>query len=145
MAEPPLSPTKALSFEQLAVARRSTQAVSDFLKKRILGYLDTLRTLLLPERFLGRLAGSKFDVPGADKALLELQEVTSLTHPGLSSLPLVVIQSQIPTFLPPESVIAAATELSGIDAFIELIDLEAIRELPDPFRQRVSQFIPGQL
>jgi hypothetical protein len=260
MAEPPLSPTRALSFEQLAVARRSTQAVSDFLEKRILGYLDTLRFLLLPERFLGRLAGSKFDVPGADKALMELQdnyrrlpgkpfdfpkefetewlaevgakldlqhweysreisaesgkrnvtitsptrwilaygpgctasqaiqaftrkqdrrgidqlrqfvvntlvmqalmarsgglsailaelryEVTALTHPGLSSLPLVVLQSQVPTFLPPDSVIAAATELSGIDAFIELVDLEAIRQLSDPFRQRISQFFPGQL
>src|SRR5208282_2062983 len=75
MAETPfLSPTKNLSFEQLAVARKSTQAVSDFLEKQLLGYLDTLRSLLMPERLLGKLAGSKFDVPGADKALIELQE-----------------------------------------------------------------------
>ena len=46
MAETFLSPTKNLSFEQLAAARKSTQAVSDFLEKRLLGYLDTLRSLL---------------------------------------------------------------------------------------------------
>jgi hypothetical protein len=260
MAETSLSPTKEISFEQLARARKSTQAVSDFLEKQLLGYLDTLRSLFLPERFLGKLAGSKFDVPGADKALTEIQDnyrripgkpfdfpkefetdwlgevgtklelqrwessreistetgkrtivVTSPTrwilaygpaysasqaiqafarkqdrrgidqlrqfvvntlvmqaliarnaglpailselrynvntqsHPGLSGLPLVVILSPISTFLPPESVIAAATELSGIDAFIELIDIEAVRQLSDPFKQRVVQLIPELL
>jgi len=260
MAETFLSPTRNLSFEQLAAARKSTQAVSDFLEKRLLGYLDTIRSLLLPERLLGKLAGSKFDVPGADKALTELQDtyrrlpgkpfdfpkefetdwlveiglkldlqrweyskeistesgkrmiqITSPTrwilaygpgysvsqaiqafgrrqdrrgidqlrqfvvntlvmqalmtrnaglaailaelrynvntqaHPGLSGLPVVVIQSQISTFLPPESIIAAATELSGIDAFIELIDVEAVRQLSDPFKQRIVQLIPELL
>jgi len=261
MAETPfLSPTKNLSFEQLASARKSTQAVSDFLEKRLLGYLDTLRSLLLPERILGKLAGSKFEVPGADKTLTELQEsyrrlpgkpfdfpkefetdwlsevgvkldlqrweysreistdsgkrtvtftsptrwilsygpgfsvvqaiqafsrrqdrrgtdqlrqfvvnmlvinsliarssnLTSLigelrynihpeTHPGLPGLPVVAVQSQVSTFVPPESVIAAATELSGIDAFIELIDLEAIRQLSDPFKERIAQLIPGRV
>jgi hypothetical protein len=261
MAETPfLSPTKNLSFEQLASARKSTQVVSDFLEKRLIGYLETLRSLLVPERILGKLAGSKFEVPGADKALAELQEnyrrlpgkpfdfakefeidwlsevgvkpeiqrweysreistdsgkravaftsptrwilsygpgysvpqaiqafsrrqdrrgtdqlrqfvvnmlvmqsliarsggLTSLigelrydvrteTHPGLSALPVVVVQSQIPTFVPPESVIAAATELSGINAFIELIDLEAIRQLSDPFKEKIAQLIPGKI
>ena len=257
MAE--ISPTKNLSFEQLAVARKSTQAVSDFLEKQLLGYLDTLRSLLMAERLLGKLAGSKFDVPGADKALTELQDnyrrlpgkpfdfpkefesdwlteigvkldvqrweasreistesgkrmilitsptrwvlaygpgysvsqaiqafasrqdrrgidqlrqfvvntlvmqamiarssglssilaelrynVSMQTHPGLSGLSVVVIQSHVPTFLPPEPVIAAATELSGVNAFIELVDVEAIRQLSDPFKQRIAQLIPDQ-
>ncbi|MBV8378501.1 MAG: hypothetical protein JO279_16005 [Verrucomicrobia bacterium] len=82
---------------------------------------------------------------GLSSILSELRyDVTSLTHPGLSSLPLVVLQSHISTFLPPESVIAAATELSGIDAFIELIDVEAMRQISDPFKLRISQLIPGQ-
>ncbi len=254
------SPTKNISFEQLAAARKSTQAVADFLEKQLLGYLDTFRSLLLPERLLGKLAGSKFEVPGADKALTELQEnyrrlpgkpfdfpkeletdwlaevgaklevqrweysreistesgkrtilvtsptkwilaygpgysvsqavqsfasrqdrrgtdqlrqfvvntmvmqaliarssglssvfaqlrynVASQTHPGLTGLPVVAIQSQILTFLPPEPIIAAATELSGINAFIELIDIESVRDLSDPFKQRVSELIPQQL
>jgi hypothetical protein len=258
MAETTASPTKKLSFEQLATARKSTQAVSDMLEKQLLGFLDTLRSLLLPERLLGKHAGSKFDVPGADKALTELQEtyrrlpgkpfdfpkefdsgwlgevgvkldlhrweyareiaaesgkrsivITSPTrwvlaygpgysvsqaiqsfgrgqdrraidqlrqfmvnalvmqallarssglisiftelrydvftqpHAGLNGLPLVVIQSQIPTFLPPDPLIAAATELSGINAFIELIEVEAVRQMADPFKQRISQLIEG--
>src|SRR5271170_4929281 len=36
MAETSLSPTKEISFEQLARARKSTQAVSDFLEKQLL-------------------------------------------------------------------------------------------------------------
>jgi hypothetical protein len=259
MAETSLSPTKNISFEQLAVARRSTQAVSEFLEKQLLGYLDTLRSLFLPERVLGKFAGSKFEVPGAEKALTELQEnyrrlpgkpfdfakefetdwlgevgakldvqrweyyreissesgkrtilitsptrwvlaygpgysvseairafahkqdrrgtdqlrqfvvntlvmqsliarsgglssifaelrygVTTQTHPAFSGLPAILIQSQIPTFLPPEPIIAAATDLSGVDAFIELIDVESIRQLSDPFKQRISQLIPQQ-
>jgi len=258
MADMTSSPIKSLSFEQLAVARKSTQAVSDFLEKQLLGYLDTLRSLLLPERLLGKLAGSKFEVPSADKTLTELQEnyrrlpgkpfdfpkeletewlvevgakldlfrweytreiatesgkrailITSPTrwilaygpgysvsqavqafarrqdrrgidqlrqfvvntfvmqsliarssnltsmlselrynvstqpHPGLNGLPVVVIQSQVPAFLPPESLIAAATELSGVNAFIELIDVEAVRQMPDPFKQRISELILG--
>jgi hypothetical protein len=253
------SPTKDISFQQLAVARRSTQAVSDFLEKQLLGYLDTLRSLLLPDRVLGKFAGSKFEVPGAEKALTELQEnyrrlpnkpfdfpkefetdwlgevgakldvqrweyyreistefgkrtilitsptrwvlaygpgysvsqairafaqkqdrrgtdqlrqfvintlvmqsliarsgglssilaelrydVTTGSHPAFSGLPAIVIQSQIPTFLPPEPIIAAATDLSGVDAFIELIDVESIRQLSDPFKQRISELIPQQ-
>src|SRR5690348_13325543 len=74
MAETTASPTKTLSFEQLAAARSSTQAVSAIVEKQLLGYLHTLRSLLVPERLLGKLAGSKFDAPGADKALTELQE-----------------------------------------------------------------------
>jgi hypothetical protein len=258
MAETYSSPTKNLSFERLAVVRKNTQAVSNFLEKQLLGYLDTLRSLFLPERLLGKLAGSKFDVPGAEKALAELQDhyrklpkpfdfpkefetdwlvevgvkidlhrweysreiaaesgkrailitspvrwilgygpgysasqaiqafarrqdrrgidqlrqfvvntlvmqalitrssglasifaelrynVSTQIHPGLPSLPVVVVQSHVPTFLPPEPVIAAATELSGVNAFIELIDLEAVRQLPDPFKQHISQLLPDQ-
>src|SRR5260370_2153201 len=83
MAETTASPTKRLSFEQLAAARKSTQAVSDMLEKQLLGYLDTLRSLLVPERLLGNLAGSKFDAPGADKGLTQFQE----DYPPLPSDP----------------------------------------------------------
>jgi hypothetical protein len=83
---------------------------------------------------------------GLSSILAELRyNVAAQTHPGFNGLPLVVIQSQIPTFLPPEPLIAAATELSGVNAFIELVDVEAIRELSDPFKQRISQLIPGLL
>ena len=63
MAETTASPTKKLSFEQLAAARKSTQAVSDILEKQLLGYLDTLRSLLVPERLLGKLADALAALP----------------------------------------------------------------------------------
>jgi hypothetical protein len=256
MAETLAAPVKNLSFEQLALVRKRTQAVAEFLEKRLGGYLDTLQSLLSPERLIGKLAGSRVEGLGLDKGLAEVQEnykrfagkpfdlpkdfetdwlsevgarldlhrweysreittesakrpilITSPTrwiltygpgysvaqavqafgrkqdrrgldqlrqfvvsalvmqtliarrsgiatlltdlrynvstqpHPGLNGLPVVVIQSQIPTFLPPEPVIAAATELSGVPAFIELIDIDAVREMPDPFKERITRLI----
>ena len=256
MAETAAAPTKSLSFEQLAAARKTTETVSQFLEKRLRSYLETLQSLLVPERILGKLAGSRFEVPGVEKTLRELQEkyrslsgkpfdfpkelesewlsevgpkhelyrweytqeiateegnrpiqITSPTrwilafgpgysvkqaiqafahkqdrrgtdqlrqfvvnelvmqaliarstglttllgelryrvraqfHPALSGLPLAVIQSQIPTFLPPEHIIAAATALSGVPAFIELIDVDAVRELSDPFKEQILQLV----
>ena len=58
-------------------------------------------------------------------------------HPGLNGLPLAVIQSQISTFLPPDPLIVTATEFSGVPAFIELIDVDDIRQMPDPFKERI--------
>jgi len=256
MAETSTCPTKTLSFEQLAIARKQTHAISDFLEQRLRTYLNTLQSLFLPERLLGKMVGSRFDAPGADKVLSELQEnyrklpgkpfdfpkefdkdwlgdvgarlelhrwdysreiatesgkrpilftsparwtlvygpgysvtqaletlarkqdrrgvdqlrqfvVNALVmqslisrssslasllddlryslslnpHPGLNGLPLVVIQSQISTFLPPEPLILTATEFSGVSAFIELIDVDAIRQMPDPFRERILALI----
>jgi hypothetical protein len=258
MAETFACQTKTLSFEQLAIARKQTQAVSEFLEKQLNNYLDILRSLFLPERVLGRIAGARFEVPGADKVLAELQEnyrklpgkpfdfpqefekewlvevgarldlhrweytrelsaesgkrsilftsptrwilsygpghsvsqalqafsrkqdrrgtdqlrqfvvnalvmqyliarSSSLTallsdlryglslspHPGLNGIPVVVIQSQINTFLPPEPLIIAATELSGVPAFIELIDADAVRQMSDPYKDRILALIDG--
>jgi hypothetical protein len=258
MAETFTCPTKTLSFEQLAIARKHTHAISDFLEQRLRTYLSTLQSLFLPERLLGKMVGSRFDAPGSDKVLSELQEnyrklpgkpfdfpkefdkdwlsdvgarlelhrwdysreiatesgkrsilftsparwtlvygpgysvtqaletvarkqdrrgvdqlrqfvVNALVmqslisrssslasllddlryslslnpHPGLNGLPLVVIQSQIFTFLPPEPLILTATEFSGVSAFIELIDVDAIRQMPDPFRERILALIAG--
>jgi hypothetical protein len=53
-----------------------------------------------------------------------------------------VIQSQVPVFLPPEPVIAAATELSGVPAFLELIDIEAVRKMADPLKEELLKLIP---
>jgi hypothetical protein len=55
----------------------------------------------------------------------------------LAVFALVVIQSQVSTFLPPEPLILAATEFSGVSAFIELIDVDAIRQMSDPFKERI--------
>lgn len=64
----------SLSLQELPELRRKTDAVSRFLKQQIAGHLETLRPLLAPERVFGKYAGGKSDVPGADRALAELQQ-----------------------------------------------------------------------
>jgi hypothetical protein len=257
MPEIPSAPIKNLSLEQLATTRKNTQAVADFLEKQLLANLETLRVLLLPERLVGRLAGTRTEVAGATKGLAELQtaykqfagkpfefpkefetdwlsevgtnldlhrweynqeietdsgkkailitspirwiltygptyslaqaiqafgrkqdrrgtdqlrqfvvnamviqtllarsaglrhlfsqlryDVLTQAHPGLHGLPVIVIQSQVPVFLPPEPVIATATELSGVPAFLELIDIDAVRKMTDPLKEELLTLIP---
>jgi hypothetical protein len=74
MAEPG-NTAKALTFEQLVEFREKTEAISQFLSKRLKAHLETLRLLLAPRRLLGKYVGVKEDVLGADKALAQLREI----------------------------------------------------------------------
>ena len=246
---------KTLTFSDLAEQRRKTETISKFLQDQLVSYLETLRPLLAPEKLLGRYAGSRFDVPHADRALGELeqsyaafttrpfdlprefekswvaelgsslelhrwgyrhdaasagetkpitmthparwilsyksgysvsdakQSLTSKEHrrtenlrqfvvaalvlnmvvsrnPGLSTLfaglryelrteeatelpklPLVTISSTVPAFRPADDLILAAAGFSGIGAFIELIDLDAIPRLQDPLRSSIESLL----
>jgi hypothetical protein len=61
---------------QLLVLRKTTRLVADYLRGQVKDYLTTLAPLLRPRGTLGEHAGgggSKENVPGADKALKELQ------------------------------------------------------------------------
>lgn len=65
------------------------------------------------------------------------------THhlPELGSLPITVISSAIRTVRPPDSTIMESTELSGTDAFEEVVDVAAIRDLDDPLREKLIPLI----
>ena len=65
----------------------------------------------------------------------------SKKNPGLGDLPLVVISSCIPSFRPSDDLVLATTTLSGVPAFIELIDVDAIRQLKDPLKPRLEEFL----
>jgi hypothetical protein len=65
---------RALSLQELPELRRKTEAVSRFLKQQIAGHLETLRPVLGPDRVLGKYAGGKTEVSGAERALAELQQ-----------------------------------------------------------------------
>jgi hypothetical protein len=246
---------KSLTFEQLADLREKTEAISQFLQKQLKTHLETLRPLLAPRRLLGKYAGVKEDVVGADRAFAQLQEqykgvcgkpfalhpelddaplsnidnridlypweytyqakseretkavtITSpvrwvLTYsseyalsqlvqtiaskeqrrsesvrqfvvnalvmhavlakfpgitqlltdlryeirteksPSLGELPLVTVHSCLPSFRPSDNLILAATRLSGIPAFIELIDTEAVHTMPDPLKLRIEEVL----
>ena len=66
---------KTLTFEQLVALRAKTEALAQFLYKRLNVHLETLRLLLAPRRLLGTYVGFKEDVAGADRAFTQLQEI----------------------------------------------------------------------
>ena len=66
--------SKTISLQELPELRRKTEAVAKLLKDQLTGYLETLRILFAPDRVLGKHAGGKSEVPGAERALTELQQ-----------------------------------------------------------------------
>jgi hypothetical protein len=65
-------------------------------------------------------------------------EVALEKRPGLGDLSLVTLRAPLPAFRPADDLIANATRLSGVPAFIELIDLEALPRLRDPLVERIQ-------
>ena len=60
------------------------------------------------------------------------------TGPGLGKVPLLTISSRLPSFRPADELILSATRLSGVPAFIELIDPDVVRNLHDPLRSKLE-------
>jgi len=241
----------SLTLQELPELRRKTDAVSTFLRERLVIYLEALKPLLLPERILGKLAGGKLEVAGADRAAAELAQayrpfaakpydlpatfdanwltlvghtcdlhawqyvVRVQDHPitlsspvkwvlsyrgnytpaqaaaavagreslrveflrefvvnalvlhqvlarqpalgellrdlrytlafeelaALPNLPLATLRAELRSFRPPDELVLMATAFSGVPAFIELIDPAAVRDWPDPLRQRLEEIL----
>lgn len=62
------------TLQELPELRRKTEAISKALKEQLAGHIETLRPLLAPDRFLGKYAGGKVEVQGAERALAELEQ-----------------------------------------------------------------------
>ncbi len=67
-------------------------------------------------------------------------EVKELTD--MENLSVVVLKAPVQTFLPPDDFILQVTQLSGIAAFQELIDPEAIEKMDDPLREMLRKLTP---
>ena len=63
------------------------------------------------------------------------------THqvPDLGGLPVVILKAPVKTFLPPDDFIQQITQLSGIPAFQEIIDLDDVGSIPDPLKDSLKQ------
>jgi len=59
----------------------------------------------------------------------------------LGGLPVVTVRADIDTFLPPDAFILQVTQLSGIPAFQEIIDPDALDTLSDPLKDQLNQVI----
>lgn len=67
--------------------------------------------------------------------------VEVVTLEDLGGLPVVTLSASIDTFLPSNDFILQVTQLSGIPAFQEIVDLEAIENLPDPLKNELLMAI----
>jgi hypothetical protein len=72
-------------------------------------------------------------------AVFEALRFPVSTHhfPDLGNLPVCVISAAVPTLRPPDETIIESTEVSGSDAFEEVVDVAAVRELKDPLKERL--------
>jgi len=61
--------------------------------------------------------------------------------PEFGKLPITLISSVIPTVRPSDDTIIESAEVSGMPAFEEVVDLEAILQLKDPLRDRLTDLI----
>ena len=78
--------------------------------------------------------------PGLGALLSDLRyEVHTQTADDLPKLPLTAITSGIGSFRPADDLIRAATNFSGVPAFIELIDVDGRSALKDPLRARIEE------
>ncbi|HKC49747.1 MAG TPA: hypothetical protein VKF60_03070 [Myxococcota bacterium] len=77
--------------------------------------------------------------PEIPDLLRELRyDVAIEKRPELGELPLVTLRSALPAFRPSDELIAKATQFSGVPAFIEIVDLDALSRIADPLRDRIE-------
>jgi hypothetical protein len=77
--------------------------------------------------------------PALTQTLRDLRfDLSSSTREGLGKLPLITLTSHVPTIRPPDDVIAAATGISGVAAFIELLPRDPLGAVRDPLREEVG-------
>ncbi len=80
--------------------------------------------------------------PALTQLLQDLRyDVEIRNLPELGGLPIVILKAPIETFLPPDDFILQVTQLSGIPAFQELIDHDAIESIPDPLRESLKNAV----
>jgi hypothetical protein len=80
--------------------------------------------------------------PGLVQLFQDLRyDVKTETLADLKGLPVVTITSTLKSFRPADDLIAAATAFSGVPAFIELLDTEAIRQSVDPLQAHLDSLL----
>jgi hypothetical protein len=79
---------------------------------------------------------------GAIQMLAALHfDLSTLRLPEFGELPITCITSSVPTIRPPDEVILESVEISGQEAFEEVVDVEAIANIQDPFKEQMIKLI----
>ncbi|HEV2331450.1 MAG TPA: hypothetical protein VGY56_21925 [Verrucomicrobiae bacterium] len=77
--------------------------------------------------------------PGLVQLFADLRyELKTESPADLFGLPVVNITSSLPSFRPSDDMIMAATAFSGVPAFIELLDLDAVKSPKDTLREQLE-------
>ncbi len=80
--------------------------------------------------------------PAAGQVLEDLKfTITSGRLPEFGELPIITVASLVPAVRPPDDVIIQATEIAGRDTFEELIDVEGVRAMRDPLKDRLEELL----
>ena len=78
--------------------------------------------------------------PSVGQLLGDLRYESSVKPiPGIDKLPMTVLSIPLPSFRPADELLLTAIRISGVPAFIELIDINAVRSLEDPLRMRIEE------
>jgi hypothetical protein len=77
--------------------------------------------------------------PALTKLFLDLRyEVEIIKMEELGGLPVVLLKALMESFLPPDDFIVQVTQLSGIPAFQEILDLDAVDNMLDPLKDALK-------
>jgi hypothetical protein len=80
--------------------------------------------------------------PGLGQLMETLRfPIGSTQLPGFGNLPVTYISSAVSTTLPPDAVVIESTELSGKDAFEEVVNVQDIETLRDPLKERLMEVV----
>lgn len=80
--------------------------------------------------------------PGLAELFRDLRHDLKIeSAPELKGLPLVTINSCLTSFRPADDLIVAATAFSGVPAFIELLDTNALRQPADSLQARLEALV----
>ena len=84
--------------------------------------------------------------PGLMQVLDELRfPITTVNVPEFGDLPVTRIGPPITTTRPADSVIVESAELTGMDAFEEVVDADELARVKDPFKERLLEIAHQQL
>jgi hypothetical protein len=78
--------------------------------------------------------------PGITRLLNDLRyDIKIDTCTGLGDLPLVTVTSVLPSFRPRDEILLGATRLSGVPAFVELIDFDEVAKMEDRLKLQIEE------
>ena len=113
--------------------------LSDLLEQRVQGEkynIDDLKPLMLKSLTMWKLIDLSSEIV---QLLNDLRFTVSIENVTVSGdLPYIVLTSDVPAFRPQDDLIRTVTQLSGKQVFEELIDVDAVSTMPDPFKDKLQ-------